>query len=72
MRVETLRAVEPREGSKGFSVQRFLSPAAGDDAGAFFGVGYGDGADGGSVPEGFGFGFVVVDGVVGGFDVDAG
>ena len=29
-------------------------------------------ADGGAVPEGFGFGFVVVDGVGGGVDVDAG
>ena len=47
-------------------------PPAGDYAVAFFGVGYGDGAYGGSVPEGFGFGFVVVDGVVGGFYVDAG
>lgn len=47
-------------------------PAVGDDAVAFFGVGYGDGADRGSVPEGFGFGFVVVHGVVGGLDADAG
>ena len=48
------------------------SPAGGDDAGAFFGVGDGEGADGGAVPEGFGFVFVVVDGVGGGSDVDAG
>ena len=48
------------------------SPAGGDDAGAFFGVGDGEGADGGAVPEGLLLGFVVVDGVGGGVDVDAG
>ena len=48
------------------------SPAGGDDAAAFFGVGYGEGADGGALPEGFGFVLVVVDGVGGGADVDAG
>lgn len=52
--------------------ERVSVPAAGDYVGAFFGVGYGDGADGGSVPEGFGFGLLVVDGVVGGLDGDAG
>ena len=48
------------------------SPAGGDDAAAFFGVGYGEGADGGAVPEDLLLGFVVVDGVGGGVDVDAG
>lgn len=58
---------------RGWSSSRgFAVPAAGDDSVAFFRVGYGDGADGGSVPEGFGFAFGVVDRVVGGFDVDAG
>ena len=46
--------------------------AGGDDTVAVFGVGYGDGPDGGSPPEGLCLVFVVVNGMVGGFDADAG
>ena len=40
--------------------------------GFFFGVGYGEGAYGGAVPEGLGVVFGVVEGVRGGLDVDTG
>ena len=56
-------------GSDGCALVLF-SPAGGDDVGFFFGVGYGEGAYGGAVPEGLGFVFGVVDGMRGGADVD--
>ena len=55
-----------------FSSDGGPTPAGSDDTRAFFGVGDGEGADGSSVSEGLGLGFVVVDGVGGGGDVDAG
>lgn len=42
----------------------FACPAGIDDVGSLLGVGDGEGAGGGSVPEGFGLAFLVVDGVV--------
>ena len=48
------------------------SPAGGDDLGSLLLLGDGEGAGGGSLPEGFGLALGVVDGVGGGLDVDAG
>lgn len=48
------------------------SPTGGDDSCSVCFVGDGEGAGGGSLPEGCGLARLVVDGVGGGVDVDAG